>query len=116
MQVWIKYAITAGLVVLISEVAKRSDRVGAFIGALPWVTTLVMIWLHVEKQGPEKIGNHAWYTFWYVMPTMPMFLLIPWLLHRGWGFPATLALGGILTLICFGALGLAVKRFGIGLW
>jgi len=86
MPIWFKYAVTAGLVVLISELAKRSDRVGAFIGALPWTTTLVMVWLFVEKAGSEKIGNHAWYTFWYVLPTMPMFLLLPWLLQRGCGF------------------------------
>jgi len=116
MPVWVKYAISAGLVVLISELAKRSDRAGAFIGSLPWVTTLVLIWLHVERQGPEKIGNHAWYTFWYVLPTMPMFLLLPWLLQRGWTFPLALLAGILLTFFCFGMLGLALRRFGILLW
>ena len=64
-----KHAITAALVVLISEVAKRSDKLGALIAALPLVTVLAMIWLYVEQQPPEKISNHAWYTFWYVLPT-----------------------------------------------
>lgn len=116
MPIWFKYAITAGLVVLISEVAKRSDRAGAFIGALPWTTTLVMFWLFVEKAGSEKIGNHAWYTFWYVLPTMPMFLLLPWLLQRGWGFPLAMGASVILTVLCFGVLGLGIRRFGIELW
>jgi uncharacterized membrane protein (GlpM family) len=116
MPIWLKYAVTAGLVVLISELAKRSDRVGAFIGALPWTTTLVMFWLYVEKQGSGKISNHAWYTFWYVLPTMPMFLLLPWLLQRGWGFPAAMGASMVLTVICFGVLGLGVRRFGIELW
>lgn len=114
-----KYAVTAGLIVLISEVAKRSDKPGAFIGAMPWMTTLVMIWLFIELQPSvrtEKIANHAWYTFWYVLPTMPMFLLMPWLLRKGWNFWLVMGSGAVLTLLCFGLLGLALKRFEIQLW
>lgn len=61
---WIvtKYLITAGLVVLISEVAKRSDKLGALIAALPLVTVLTLFWLYFENQSPEKIANHAYYT------------------------------------------------------
>ena len=81
---WIitKYLITAALVVLISEVAKRSDKLGGLIAALPMVTLLTLIWLYVENQSTEKIANHAWYTFWYVVPTLPMFLFFPMLLNR----------------------------------
>lgn len=63
---WIitKYFLTAAVVVLVSELAKRSDKLGAFVAALPLVTVLALIWLYVEKQPPEKIAKHAWYTFW----------------------------------------------------
>jgi hypothetical protein len=54
-----KYALTALIIVLVSEVAKRSDKVGALISSLPFVTILAMIWLYVEKQGSQKIGNQA---------------------------------------------------------
>jgi len=76
-----KYLITAAVVVVVSELARRSDKLGALIAALPIVTILVMIWLYVENQPMEKIANHAWYTFWYVVPTLPMFLIFPTLLH-----------------------------------
>ena len=46
---------------------------------------LALIWLYVENQPQEKLANHAWYTFWYVLPTLPMFLAFPVLLPR-WGF------------------------------
>ncbi len=61
---WIlaKYAITAAIVVLVSELARRSDKAGAFVAALPLVTILALIWLYLEKQPMEKINNHAWYT------------------------------------------------------
>ena len=93
----IKYLITAALVVVISEVAKRSDKLGGLIASLPLVTFLALIWLYVEKQPDEKIANHAWYTFWYVAPTLPMFLTFPFLLQR-FGFWPTLGLSVLITL------------------
>ena len=111
---WIitKYAITALLVVLISEVAKRSDKLGALIAALPTVTVLAMIWLYLEQQPAEKIGNHAWYTFWYVLPTLPMFLVFPFLLSR-LGFWGALAASAMIAAVCFSLLAIIMKRFGI---
>ena len=110
-----KYLVTAGLVVLISEVAKISGKFGALIAALPLVTVLVLIWLHVEGQSAERISNHAWYTFWYVIPTLPMFLVFPYLMSR---FSFWLALGAsaLLTLVCFGLFALLVRGIGVELW
>lgn len=109
-----KYAVTAVIVVLVSEIAKRSDRLGGFIAALPLVTVLALIWLHVEQQPPQKLANHAWYTFWYVIPTLPMFLAFPVLLARLGFWPALLACV-LLTAACFGAFALLLRRFGIEL-
>lgn len=109
-----KYLLTAGVVVAVSEIAKRSDRLGGFLAALPLVTTLALIWLYVENQPQEKIANHAWYTFWYVLPTLPMFLVFPFLLPR-LGFWPTLLACVVLTVACFGAFAVGLRRFGIEL-
>ena len=113
---WIitKYSITAAVVVLISELAKRSDKLGGFVAALPLVTFLSLIWLYIERQPEQKIANHAWYTFWYVVPTLPMFLAFPTLLPRV-GFWGTLLASVVLTVICFWLFAVLVKRFGIEL-
>lgn len=113
---WIitKYLITAAVVVLISEVAKRSDKLGSLVAALPMVTILALIWLYVENQSTEKIANHAWYTFWYVIPTLPMFLTFPWLLPRI-GFWPTLSTSIAITCVCFSLFILLVRRWGIEL-
>ncbi len=112
----VKYAVTAGVVVVVSEVAKRSDRWGALIAALPLVTVLVLVWMGVEGQSREKLANHAYYTFWYVLPTLPMFLLMPWMLGRGWGLGWSLLAGAGLTAACFVATATVMKRFGVVLW
>lgn len=110
-----KYAVTALVIVLVSELAKRSDRIGALVASLPLVTVMVMIWLYVERQGSEKIANHAYYTFWYVLPTLPMFLLVPWLLCRGFNFWVALAAGAVLTAAAFAATIMVARRFGVEL-
>lgn len=109
-----KYLLTAGMVVLISEIAKRSDQWGGLVAALPLVTLLTLIWLYVEQQPSAKIANHAWYTFWYVVPTLPMFLAFPWLLSR-LGFWLALLASALLTILCFAGFALLVRRFGIEL-
>ncbi len=113
---WIitKFILTAGVVVLISEVAKRSDRFGGLIASLPLVTVLTLIWLYLEKQPQERIANHAWYTFWFVVPTLPMFLVFPVLLPR-LGFWLTLLACLLLTAASVGLFALALRRFGINL-
>lgn len=109
-----KYFLTASVVVLVSELAKRSDKLGGFIAALPLVTILALIWLQFENQPQEKIANHAWYTFWYVIPTLPMFLIFPVLLPR-LSFWPTLLLCIIMTLICFGLFTVIARWFGVEL-
>ncbi|MDB5988337.1 MAG: hypothetical protein JWR16_3390 [Nevskia sp.] len=109
-----KYLLTAAVVVAVSEAAKRSDKLGGLIAALPLVTFLALIWLHVEKQSQTKIANHAWYTFWYVLPTLPMFLAFPVLLPR-LGFWLTMLACAALTIVCFGLFALLVRQFGIEL-
>ena len=113
---WIifKYLLTAGMIVLISEIAKRSDRLGGLIAALPLVTVLTLSWLYIENQSNEKIANHAYYTFWYVLPTLPMFLIFPYLLKR-FGFWITLSLSMIITLVVFYIFAKTIKLFGINL-
>ncbi|MDP1784126.1 MAG: DUF3147 family protein [Sulfuricurvum sp.] len=110
----VKYLLTAGVVVLVSEFAKRSDKLGGLIAALPMITFLTLIWLYVEQQPTQKIANHAWYTFWYVVPTLPMFLAFPFLLPRI-GFWPTMGASVVITIVCFVIFATIVKRFGIDL-
>lgn len=110
----IKYLSSAFLIVLISEVAKRSDKAGALLASLPLVTMMVLFWLYYENQAEEKIANHAFYTFWYVIPTLPMFLVFPMLL-RNFGFYPAIALSIVITVLCFLLLAYLLKFFSIEL-
>jgi hypothetical protein len=109
-----KYLLTAGIVVVVSEAAKRSDRLGGFIAALPVITVLTLLWLHLEHQPEAKVANHAWYTFWYVVPTLPMFLAFPYVLPR-LGFWITMLASIVITVVCFGVFALVMRKFGVEL-
>ncbi|HYC45636.1 MAG TPA: DUF3147 family protein [Burkholderiales bacterium] len=110
-----KYALTSLVIVLVSEIAKRHDKLGALIASLPLVTVMVMIWLYVENQGIEKVARHAYYTFWYVVPTLPMFLLTPALLYRGVNFWIALGAGVLLTFVCFAGTVVVARYFDVNL-
>jgi len=110
----IKYLATAAVVVAVSEFARRNDRLGGLIAALPLVTLLTLIWLQLEQQPMDKIANHARYTFWYVLPTLPMFLLLPALLAR-LGFWPALLLSALFAVLCFAVFALLMRRFGVEL-
>ena len=111
---FIKYFITAAVVVLVSELAKANDKLGSLIAALPLVTILTLIWLYVEQQPASKIANHMYYTFWYVIPTLPMFLLFPLLLPK-LGFWSTLLSCVVVTLVIFYVYATVLKNFGVDL-
>lgn len=111
----IKILATALMITAVTEIAKRNDQWGGLIAALPLITVLTLFWLYFEKQSSVKIANHAYYTFWYVLPTLPMFLVFPWMMPR-WGFGWSMLgfVGG--TLICFAVFALVMRKFGIHLW
>ena len=109
-----KYALSAAVVVLISEIAKRSGRLGGLIAALPLITVLALVWMHVEGQSQSRVSDFARYTFWYVLPTLPMFLVFPVILPRI-GFWLSLIACAALTVLCFYLLAFGVRRFGVEL-
>ena len=118
MPIIIKYLITAAIVVLASELGKRSDRLGSIIVALPIITILAMIWLHVETKGLEqttRVANHAYYTFWYVIPTLPMFLVLSKMLKQGVNFWLALSIYILGTLALFLLSYLILKKMGVQL-
>lgn len=110
----IKYLVTATLVVVISEIARRNDRMGSLIASLPLVTILTLFWLKFENTGTEKISNHAYYTFWFVIPTLPMFLLFP-KLNANYGFWVAILSSIVFTIVLFYLYQLVLSRLGIRL-
>ena len=89
---------------VVSEIARRSPGFGALVASLPLVSILGMIWLWRDTSDTTRLADHAQATFWFVLPSLPMFLLVPALLHWGVGFWPALGLGCILTIALYVAM------------
>jgi hypothetical protein len=74
-----------------------------------------MIWMRLDGQSSQRLANHAEGTFWFVLPTLPMFLIIPWMLRQQWGFWTTLAANSVITIALFWLTVVVLRRFGIDL-
>ena len=110
-----KAALSGLLVMAVSEVAKRSPAFAALIASLPLVSVLGMVWLWRETGDSARIAAHAEATFWYVLPSLPMFLLMPALLRAGASFWLALAAGVGLTAALYLLTATVLSRFGIAL-
>lgn len=111
----IKAALSGVLVALVSEVAKRYPGIGGLIASLPLISVLGMIWLWRDTADPQRLAAHATGTFWFVLPSLPMFLVIPALLKRGLGFWPALTAGCLLTIGLYLAMLLVGPRLGLKL-
>src|SRR6476659_3417928 len=109
-------ALLSGIIIaIVSEVAKRYPGWGGLIASLPLVSILGMMWLWRDTHDPVRMAAHAEATFWFVLPTLPMFLLIPAMLRQGYSFWLSLAAGCALTLALYSLMVWAGPRFGLRL-
>jgi hypothetical protein len=117
----IKLVLTAAIIVLVSEVSKKLPLLGSLIASLPLISVLVMIWMYGETRNDEKIdtvekiASHAEGTFWYVLPSLPMFLVMPWMLRKGISFPVSLSAGIVLTGVLYFLMTRVLAKFGMNL-
>jgi hypothetical protein len=111
----IKAALSGILIAVISEVAKRYPGFGGLIASLPLVSLLGMIWLWRDKPDALNMASHAEATFWFVLPSLPMFLLIPAMLRHGMGFWVSLIAGCLLTIALYSLMVWAGPRLGLRL-
>ncbi|GAB6853780.1 DUF3147 family protein [Asaia astilbis] len=109
----LKSALSGIMIALASTLARRYPGFGALIASLPLVSVLGMIWLWIDKPDPANMADHAGATFWYVLPSLPMFLLIPALLRHGVGFWPALAAGCVLTIVLYLGVTWIGPRFGL---
>ena len=107
----LKFAITSLLIVTVSETGKRSALIGAIFASLPLISILGMLWLYIDTRDKEKIAALSQSVFWLVLPSLPMFLILPQLLKRGLNFPASLGISVIITVCLYSVMVFVLQRF-----
>ena len=118
----IKLAVSAGVIYLVNEVVIRHSKpaLGSLIASLPLVSLITFVWIyHGLKAKPdeqvERLAAHSAGVFWFVLPSLPMFLIFPALLRRGLSFWPNLILCCVITMALYAGMALMLKRFGVEL-
>jgi hypothetical protein len=111
----IKAALSGFIIAIVSEVAKRYPGFGALIASLPLVSLLGAMWLWHDKPDTGNMAAHLEATFWFVLPSLPMFLLVPLMLRNGIAFWIALALGCALTVALYLGMTWLGPRIGLRL-
>jgi hypothetical protein len=111
----LKLFLSAGIIVAVSEIAKFNVGLGALVKSLPLVSILAMIWLYVDTRDTSKIAELSVGTFWLVLPTLPMFLVLSLLLKHGWPFYPALGASLAVMVVCYVSAVPLLGRFGISI-
>ncbi len=103
---------SGAVIVAASELAKKSTIFGALVISLPLASIMSMTWLYNDTKDNEQVADFAESILWLVIPSMVLFLTLPFLLRRGWEFEYAMGLGIVLTIVAYAAgIGIA-KSFG----
>lgn len=118
----VKLLISAGIIYFVNEfvVVRSKPLVGSMIASLPLVSliTFVWIWFHMKGEPAERtarLADHSTGVFWFVLPSLPMFLIFPFLLKKGLSFWPNLILCCLITMALYTLTALILKRFGMDL-
>ena len=107
---WLGKGLLSGTIVVVaSEIAKKSSIFGALIVSLPLVSILSLFWLYNDTKDTAKVADFAEGILWLVIPALSLFIILPYLLRRDWSFEAAMAVGIIATIIAY-AIGVYVAN------
>jgi uncharacterized membrane protein (GlpM family) len=114
-QYLIKTVLSAIIIVLVSEFSKRSGFLGGLIASLPTVSLLAIIWLYIETRNVEKVISLSMGIFWMVIPSLSLFLVLPYLLKKQVPFYGALTLSCVLTGMVYYGATFVYEKLGIKL-
>jgi hypothetical protein len=106
----IKVALSALIIVAISEIAKRSSFLGGLLASLPIVSFMAIIWLYVETKDAEKVAKLSINIFWLVLPSLAFFQILPMLLRSKINFAASFSIATAAMLLCYGGVVLLARQ------
>ena len=111
----IKAAVSGLIVAAVSEIARRHPGWGGLVASLPLTSLLAMLWLWRDTGESEHVAALAGSTLWFILPSLPLFIALPFLLRSGVGFWASMGLAIAGTLALYALMFWAAPRIGIKL-
>lgn len=97
----LKISLSAIILVAVSELAKRNSFWAAALASLPLTSLLAFAWLYLDAQDVEKISNLSLGIFWLVLPSLILFITLPFLLRSGLEFWLSLGASCVVTAVAY---------------
>jgi len=111
----IKAALSGIIVAAVSEIARRYPGWGGLVASLPLTSLLAMVWLYRDTHEPQRVAELSMSTFWFFLPSVPLFVALPMLIRSGVPFWASMVIVVAGTLALNAAWFWAAPRLGIRL-
>jgi hypothetical protein len=111
----IKAALSGLIVAAVSEIARRYPGWGGLVASLPLTSLLAMLWLWRDSGDTTKVAELASGTFWFILPSLPLFLILPAMLRVGLGLWLSMAIAVAVTLALYAVMFWAAPRLGLKL-
>lgn len=111
----IKAGLSGLLTAAIAEIARRYPGWGGLIASLPLTSLMAMMWLWRDTGDGGQVAALSASIFWFIIPSLPMFFMIPALLRSGAGFWPTMAGAIAATLALYALMFWAAPRLGVKL-
>ena len=109
---FIKIFISSGIIVLVSEIAKKNNLFGGLIASIPLVSVLSMIWLYIDTNDINKVKELSNGILWMVVPSTSLFIVFPILINFGIKFYLSLTISILITIICYLLIIFFMNYFG----
>ncbi len=93
---------SGAVVVIASEVAKKTVVFGALITSIPIISVLSLTWLYEDTKDTAQVADFAESILWLILPSTLLFILLPYLLRQGWSFENSMLTGITATILAYG--------------
>ena len=111
----VKTITTALIIVIVSEVAKKSTLIGAIIISIPLTSLLAFIWLYFDTRDYQKVIDLSYGTILLTIPSFAFFLILPILLKMKQNFAISIIISIIGTSILYFIFVFLLKKLGISI-
>jgi hypothetical protein len=111
----IKAGLSGLLAAAVSEIARRYPGWGGLVASLPLTSLRAMIWLFRDTHDASRVAELSMSTFWFFLPSVPLFVALPLLIRSGVPFWISMAIVVAGTLALYAGWFWAAPRLGIKL-
>ena len=108
-----KLVITAFVIVIVSEVAKKSTFIAAIIVSIPLTSILAFTWLYADTKDYQKVIDLSYGTILLSIPSFAFFIILPILLKYKQNFAFSLFISIMGTAIIYFIFSYLLKKIGI---